>query len=107
MRWIEWISGVGAFIEPHPTPTLLSNVHNKTKRHVFHVPSPPISYPAAAARPACNTTECDNLTRLDLVKHSVRAVIAMLTPEDRFGLVAFASDSETVLELTKMDEVGE
>ena len=53
-----------------------------------------------------NIIECDNLTRLDLVKHSVRAVIAMLKPEDRFGLVTFSSSSEAVLQLTKMDKAG-
>lgn len=33
--------------------------------------------------------ECDNLTRLDLVKHSVQAVIAMMKDGDRLGLVAY------------------
>jgi len=50
--------------------------------------------------------ECDNLTRLDLVKHSVRTVIAMLKPDDTFGLVTFSGTSSKAFPLTKMDAAG-
>lgn len=50
--------------------------------------------------------ESDNLSRLDLVKHSVKTVAAGLKAEDRFALVAFSDDAEVPLEFTAMDAAG-
>jgi hypothetical protein len=46
------------------------------------------------------------LTRLDLVKHSVKAVIAMMKATDQFGLVEFSSSSNVAMPMTFMDEAG-
>ena len=46
------------------------------------------------------------ITRLDLVKHLVKTILAMLGPEDRMALVAFSSEARTVLGLTPVSDAG-
>lgn len=43
---------------------------------------------------------------LDLVKHSVRTIIAALGPQDKLAIVSFTDDAEIVMNLTKMDKTG-
>ena len=50
--------------------------------------------------------ECDNLSRLDLVKHAVRTVIAALKPTDNVAVVSFSSDTKVRVPFTKMDAKG-
>ena len=46
------------------------------------------------------------ITRLDLVKHLVKTILAMLGPKDRMALVAFSSEARTVLDLTPVSDAG-
>jgi len=48
----------------------------------------------------------DRMTQLDIVKHSVKAVIHMLSENDRFTLVAFDNNAETVYALSEMSAAG-
>ena len=45
-------------------------------------------------------------TRLDLVKHAVKTVAALLGPEDRLGIVTFSTAARVVLAPTPMDDAG-
>ena len=54
-----------------------------------------------------NTNESDDgLTRLDLVKYSVKAVIESLNEKTIFGLVKFSTSAKTVFELNRMNTVN-
>lgn len=46
------------------------------------------------------------ISRLDLVKHLVKTILAMLGPEDRMALVAFSDGAYTVLSLTHVTDAG-
>eukprot|EP01022_Parablepharisma_sp_SALTPOND_P028415 TRINITY_DN70930_c1_g1_i1.p1 TRINITY_DN70930_c1_g1~~TRINITY_DN70930_c1_g1_i1.p1 ORF type:complete len:735 (+),score=55.14 TRINITY_DN70930_c1_g1_i1:89-2293(+) len=50
--------------------------------------------------------ETANFSRLDLVKHSVKTVINMLSPDDYLALISFNEAASVVLQLTKMTEMG-
>jgi hypothetical protein len=45
-------------------------------------------------------------TRLDLVKHAVRTMAAILGEDDIMGIVTFSSDAKVVLTPLRMDEAG-
>ncbi len=49
-------------------------------------------------------TITDNLTNLDLVKHAVKTIISILTPQDRLSIVAFNSTSHIIFELNEMTD---
>lgn len=51
-------------------------------------------------------TESHGLSVLDVVKHALRTVIAVLEPTDRFALVAFSSKAVVTLGLTSMNTGG-
>ncbi|KAJ4462146.1 putative Protein arginine N-methyltransferase 6 [Paratrimastix pyriformis] len=51
-------------------------------------------------------SESAGLTRLDLVKHSVRTCMALLESHDMLALVAFSSSARVVLPLTAMNDAG-
>jgi hypothetical protein len=55
---------------------------------------------------ASGTSESHGLSLLDIVKHAVRTVIAVLQPRDRFSLVSFSRTATVVLPLTAMDAGG-
>jgi len=50
--------------------------------------------------------ESDGLSTLDVVKHAVSTIIALLEPEDRLSLVEFSSSASVRLPLTFMTEGG-
>jgi len=50
--------------------------------------------------------EALGLSLLDVVKHAITTVIELLQDGDRFALVAFSNDSETIFDLTPMDAPG-
>ena len=45
-------------------------------------------------------------TRLDLVKHAVRTMAAILGPDDKLAVVSFSTDARVVLPPTSMDDAG-
>ena len=45
-------------------------------------------------------------SRLDLVKHAVRTMAAMLGADDKFAIVTFSTDARVVLPPTSMDDAG-
>jgi Mg-chelatase subunit ChlD len=45
-------------------------------------------------------------TRLDLVKHAVKTIAAILGPQDRLGIVTFTTAARVVLAPTLMDDAG-
>ena len=51
-------------------------------------------------------TEDHGFSRLDLVKHSVKTMAALLGPEDFLGLVSFSTEARIVLAPTRMDAGG-
>ncbi|CAF1984696.1 unnamed protein product [Rotaria magnacalcarata] len=48
----------------------------------------------------------EGMNQLDIVKHSVKAVIHTLTDQDRLSLVAFHDDARSVFTLSEMNEGG-
>lgn len=48
----------------------------------------------------------EGMNQLDIVKHSVKAVIHTLTDKDRLSLVAFHDDARSVFTLSEMNEGG-
>lgn len=50
--------------------------------------------------------ESSGLSMLDVVKHAVHTIAAVLDPSDRLSVVAWSSDSEVVTELTSMSTPG-
>jgi hypothetical protein len=52
-------------------------------------------------------SESNGLTLLDVAKHGVRTVVKSLQPQDRFALVLFNNEANTVVPLTVMDEAGQ
>lgn len=48
----------------------------------------------------------EGMNQLDIVKHSVKAVIHTLTDQDRLSLVAFHDDARQVFTLSEMNEGG-
>ena len=59
-----------------------------------------------ASTPNPQTGESDGFTRLDLVKHSVRTVIEVLTDSDSICLITFSDDAKVVLDITKTNDFG-
>ena len=59
-----------------------------------------------AVAPASDGGEGDCLTRLDLVKHSLQTVIAVMKPQDRLGIVTFDSTASVASELCHVDGRG-
>lgn len=53
-----------------------------------------------------NSNENNNLTRLDIVKHSVRTIIFSLCETDYLSLVIFNTTSIIKLDFTQMNELG-
>ena len=51
--------------------------------------------------------EKHGLSILDITKHSIRTIINVLGPDDRFGLVSYSSYAITDFSLAKMDEDGQ
>ncbi len=51
--------------------------------------------------------ESDDLSLLDMVKHAVKTVAAMLGPNDRLALVSFSSEARVELPLTAMTLAGQ
>lgn len=51
-------------------------------------------------------TEDHGFSRLDLVKHAVRTMAALLGPEDSLGIVSFSTAAKIVLAPTRMDATG-
>ena len=45
-------------------------------------------------------------TRMDLAKHTINSVAAMLGPEDSLAVVSFSTTAKIVLEPTRMDDAG-
>lgn len=58
------------------------------------------------SRASAAGVESSNLSMLDLVKHAVKTVAAVLDPSDRLAIVAWSSDSTVVTELTSMTDRG-
>src|SRR5690349_2070661 len=50
--------------------------------------------------------ETDGMSVLDIVKHAVKTIMHILTPDDRIALVAFDSIASLELPLTEMTESG-
>ena len=48
----------------------------------------------------------EGMNQLDIVKHSVKAVIHTLTDQDRLSLVAFHDEARSVFTLSEMNEGG-
>jgi len=59
-----------------------------------------------AANPDDATAEADNLSRLDLVKHSVKTVVAALQDDDQIAVITFSNTAKTHFPLRKMDVTG-
>eukprot|EP00826_Nyctotherus_ovalis_P047963 TRINITY_DN55_c0_g2_i5.p1 TRINITY_DN55_c0_g2~~TRINITY_DN55_c0_g2_i5.p1 ORF type:complete len:639 (+),score=185.10 TRINITY_DN55_c0_g2_i5:234-2150(+) len=53
-----------------------------------------------------NSSEADKFSRLDLVKHSIKTVINMLTPEDNICLIPFSTYANVSMPIQAMDEKG-
>ena len=51
-------------------------------------------------------TERCNLSVLDLVKHSVKTIVACLREGDRLSIVSYSTNARVELQLTQMDEIG-
>ena len=51
-------------------------------------------------------SENNNLSRLDIVKHSVKTIINSLCDNDYFSIVTFSTDSDILLEFTQMTILG-
>ncbi|KAL0486297.1 developmentally-regulated vWFA domain protein [Acrasis kona] len=60
----------------------------------------------AKVQSSTGTDESNGLSILDLVKHSVRTIMATMNPEDDLSIVSFSDDAELVLNTTKMDKNG-
>jgi Mg-chelatase subunit ChlD len=45
-------------------------------------------------------------TRMDLSKHTINSIAALLGPEDSIALVSFSTEAKIVMEPTSMDDVG-
>lgn len=58
------------------------------------------------AKDESGKSESFGLTCLDLVKHSVKTLIANLSDKDRLSIVSFTDSAEVVTNLIKMDEEG-
>lgn len=52
------------------------------------------------------TAEASNITRLDLVVHTVRTIIHMLSPRDRIAIITFNDRAATVLPPTSISAAG-
>ena len=61
---------------------------------------------AEPAAPAAGSGAELGYTRLDLVKHAVRTMAAILGPDDKFGIVSFSNDARVLLTPTAMDDAG-
>lgn len=57
-------------------------------------------------RNSAGQQESDGFSLLDIVKHAVRTIAAILLPGDRLSLITFANDSNIILPLTAMTDVG-
>ena len=53
-----------------------------------------------------STFVSEGMNQLDIVKHSVKAVIHTLTDQDRLSLVAFHDEARSVFTLSEMNERG-
>lgn len=50
--------------------------------------------------------ESSGLTRLDLVKHSIKTIVQSLQADDRLSVVSFSNSANILFGLTKMDQDG-
>ena len=53
-----------------------------------------------------DSDESFGFTRLDLVKHTIRTIAAILGPQDQLGIVTFSTSARVVIVPTAMDEAG-
>jgi hypothetical protein len=60
----------------------------------------------SSAGAAAGSTEDHGFTRLDLVKHAVRTMSAILSDRDKMGLVSFSTDARILLTPTTMNATG-
>lgn len=51
-------------------------------------------------------SESDNFSRLDLVKHSVKTVANMLTPDDYLAIISFSNSANVVMGIQQMSPEG-
>jgi len=60
----------------------------------------------ATIKNANGTTESNGLTILDIVKHGVKTIMEVLSPEDSLSIVAYSTNARVVCPLLKMDRAG-
>jgi len=53
-----------------------------------------------------NGVESDHLSRLDLVKHSVKTITHMMSDNEYLGLIVFNDSATTVMGFTRMTDIG-
>eukprot|EP00943_MAST-04B_sp_MAST-4B-sp1_P005209 g5209.t1 len=60
----------------------------------------------ATIKNANGNTESNGLTILDVVKHGVKTIMEVLSPEDSLSIVAYSTNARVVCPLLRMDKAG-